>query len=115
MASRLTHLVIRCDAGNPDETEGRCGSEGSWPIRVENHTELQLAGLGVRLLRPVRKGEPERAGSALFESLRQLIESIRPCRGSRPRRATTLALTAAIWHNHHTGQPVIRSLTGYDH
>ena len=70
------HLVIRCDAGNPAETEGHCGSEGSWPIRVENHTELQLAGLGVRLLRPVRKGKPERAGSALFKPLRQLIESV---------------------------------------
>ena len=26
-----------------------------------------------------------------------------------------LALTAAIWHNHHSGQPVLRSLTAYDH
>jgi hypothetical protein len=26
-----------------------------------------------------------------------------------------LALTAAIWHNDHTGQPVMRSLTAYDH
>nr|QEO73653.1 hypothetical protein [uncultured bacterium] len=26
-----------------------------------------------------------------------------------------LALTAAIWHNDHTGQPVKRSLTAYDH
>jgi hypothetical protein len=26
-----------------------------------------------------------------------------------------LALTAAIWHNHHNGQPVARSLTAYDH
>ena len=26
-----------------------------------------------------------------------------------------LALTAAIWHNHHTGQPTLRSLTAYDH
>ena len=26
-----------------------------------------------------------------------------------------LALTAAIWHNHHTSQPVLRSLTAYDH
>jgi hypothetical protein len=24
-------------------------------------------------------------------------------------------LTAAIWHNHNTGQPVIRSLVAYDH
>jgi hypothetical protein len=26
-----------------------------------------------------------------------------------------LALTAAIWHNHSTGQPVMRSLIAYDH
>jgi hypothetical protein len=26
-----------------------------------------------------------------------------------------LALTAAIWHNHKTGQPVLRSLIAYDH
>jgi hypothetical protein len=25
------------------------------------------------------------------------------------------ALTAAIWHNDHTGAPVHRSLTAYDH
>ncbi len=26
-----------------------------------------------------------------------------------------LALTAAIWHNDHTGQPIPRSLLAYDH
>jgi hypothetical protein len=26
-----------------------------------------------------------------------------------------LALTAAIWHNDHSGQPVKRSLLAYDH
>ncbi|MGD7003842.1 IS982 family transposase, partial [Corynebacterium halotolerans] len=26
-----------------------------------------------------------------------------------------LALTAVIWHNHVTGQPVLRSLIAYDH
>ncbi len=26
-----------------------------------------------------------------------------------------LALTAAIWHNDHTGQPVKRALIAYDH
>ena len=35
-----------------------------------------LAGLGVRLLRPTRKGEPQRAGAHLFRLLRQLIESV---------------------------------------
>ena len=29
--------------------------------------------------------------------------------------ARILALTAAIWHNDKTGQPVMRSLTAYDH
>jgi hypothetical protein len=26
-----------------------------------------------------------------------------------------LALTAAIWHKHHTGQPTLPSLVAYDH
>ncbi len=26
-----------------------------------------------------------------------------------------LAMTAAIWHNHKTGQPTTRSLIAYDH
>jgi hypothetical protein len=26
-----------------------------------------------------------------------------------------LALTAAIWHNRHTSQPITRSLIAYDH
>jgi hypothetical protein len=26
-----------------------------------------------------------------------------------------LALTAAIWHNDHCGQPILRSLIAYDH
>jgi hypothetical protein len=35
-----------------------------------------LGGLGLRLLRPARKGEAERPGAGLFEPLRQLIESV---------------------------------------
>ena len=38
--------------------------------------ERQLAQWGIRLLRPARKGEAERAGSQLFKPLRQVIESI---------------------------------------
>jgi hypothetical protein len=38
--------------------------------------ERVLAGLGLRLLRPARKGEAERAGAYLFRPLRQLIESV---------------------------------------
>jgi Transposase DDE domain len=93
--------------------------------------EDQLTGMDMRLLRPARKGESERAGAHLFKPLRQVIESINETfKGQldleRHRRRTPggvmvrvlqriLALTAAIWHNDHTGQPVIRSLTAYDH
>ncbi|MFF7216907.1 IS982 family transposase [Streptomyces sp. NPDC008238] len=93
--------------------------------------EGRLAQLDVRLLRPARKGEPERAGAHLFRPLRQLIESVNDTlkgqldlerHGGRTPGGVAvrilqrlLALTAAIWHNHHTGQPTLRSLTAYDH
>ncbi|MFD9428435.1 MULTISPECIES: IS982 family transposase [unclassified Streptomyces] len=93
--------------------------------------ESRLAESGVMLLRPARKGEPERAGAGLFKPLRQLIESVNQTlkgqldlerHGGRTPAGVTvrvlqrlLALTAAIWHNHNTGGPVIRSLTAYDH
>jgi hypothetical protein len=93
--------------------------------------EDQLTGMGMRLLRPARKGESERGGAHLFKPLRQVIESINETfkgqldlerhRGRTPGGVMVsvlqriLALTAAIWHNDHTGQPVIRSLTAYDH
>jgi hypothetical protein len=93
--------------------------------------ERQPAELDVRLLRPTRKGEPERAGASLFKPLRQVIESVNESfkgqldleqhRGRTPGGVIArvmqriLALTAAIWHNDHTGQPVLRSLTAYDH
>jgi Transposase DDE domain len=93
--------------------------------------EAGLAELGVRLLRPARKGEPERAGGRLFKPLRQLIESINDTfkgqldlerHGGRTPIGVwvrilqrILALTAAIWHNHHTDQPTLRSLVAYDH
>jgi hypothetical protein len=93
--------------------------------------EQALTDRDLRLLRPARKGEPERAGALLFKPLRQTIESInqtlkgqldlerhggRTPAGVIARVLTRiLALTAAIWHNDHTGQPVKRSLTAYDH
>ncbi len=93
--------------------------------------EQQLAYLGVRLLRPARKGEPERAGSQLFRPLRQLIESVNQTlkaqldlerHGGRTVSGVTvrvlqrlLALTAAVWHNAQTGRPVMRSLIAFDH
>ena len=93
--------------------------------------EQLLAELGVRLLRPARKGEPERPGARLFKPLRQLIESVNDTfkgqldlerhGGHTPRGVWVrvlqriLALTAAIWHNHKTDQPTLRSLVAYDH
>jgi hypothetical protein len=93
--------------------------------------ETILAELGVRLLRPARKGEAERPGARLFKPLRQLIESVnqtfkgqldlerhggRSCGGVAVRvLQRILALTAAIWHNDKTGQPTLRSLVAYDH
>src|SRR5215207_2152665 len=93
--------------------------------------ERVLAELGVRLLRPARKGEPERPGAHLFKPLRQLIESVNDTfkgqldlelHGGRTPGGVAvrvlqriLALAAAIWHNHKTGQPILRSLVAYDH
>ncbi|MCR3754509.1 hypothetical protein LX88_008526 [Lentzea californiensis] len=82
-------------------------------------------------MRPARKGEPERPGARLFKPLRQTIESINQTfkgqldleqHGGRTPAGVivrvlqrVLALTTAIWHNDKTGQPVMRSLTAYDH
>jgi Transposase DDE domain len=93
--------------------------------------EQQLAEQGVRLLRPARKGEAPRTGAHLLKPLRQLIESVNDTlkgqldleqHGGRTPAGVTvrvlqriLALTAAIWHNDQTGQPIPRSLTAYDH
>jgi len=93
--------------------------------------EAALAAQGVRLLRPARTGEPARAGAHLFRPLRQVIESINQTfkgqldlerhGGHTPAGVIVrvlqriLALTAAIWHNDHTGQPIARSLLAYDH
>jgi Transposase DDE domain len=93
--------------------------------------EAELAELDVQLLRPARKGEPRRAGARLFKPLRQLIESVNDTfkgqldlerhGGHTPGGVWVrvlqriLALTAAIWHNHKTGQSTLRSLVAYDH
>ncbi|MFI1361298.1 hypothetical protein ACH4TV_48265, partial [Streptomyces sp. NPDC020898] len=39
-------------------------------------TDAELAKQDIRLLRPARKGEPERPGAPLFKPLRQVIESV---------------------------------------
>jgi len=93
--------------------------------------EAELAAQHLHLLRPARKGDRDRPGAYLFQPLRPAIESIsqtfngqldleRPG-GHTPAGVIVrvlqriLALTAAIWHNDHTGAPVHRSLTAYDH
>jgi Transposase DDE domain len=93
--------------------------------------EAALAGAGIDLLRPARKGEPERAGARFFKPLRQIIESVNDTYkgqldlerhgGHTPAGVTVrvaqriLAMTAVIWHNDHTDQPIKRSLVAYDH
>ena len=93
--------------------------------------EKDLTERELVLLRPARKGEAGRAGQGLFRPLRQVIESVNwtfkgqldlERHGGRTPEgiiarvlARILALTAAIWHNDKTSQPVKRSLTAYDH
>jgi hypothetical protein len=121
----IFHLDPTLTADRPGQT--LIGDKNYFGAEFETH----LAEAGLRLLRPARKGEPERPGSALFKPLRQTIESINQTfkgqldlerhGGHTPNGVIVrvlqriLALTAAIWHNDHTGQPVKRSLTAYDH
>ena len=93
--------------------------------------EHAVADAGIELLRRPRKGEPERPGGRFFKPLRQTVESIFDTfkgqldlerhGGHTPTGVLVrilqriLALTAAIWHNDHTGQPIKRSLLAYDH
>jgi hypothetical protein len=93
--------------------------------------ETRLADHGIELVRPARRDERPRRGAPQLKSLRQIIESINATlktklslerHGAHSRQGALvrvlqrlLALTAAIWHNHHTRQPVLRSLTAYDH
>jgi hypothetical protein len=81
-----------------------------------------LAERGVRLLRPSYRNRSPRAGEHLLKPIRQLIESVNDTlkgqldlelHGARTLAGVTarvaqrlLALTAAIWHNRATGQPV---------
>ena len=93
--------------------------------------ETTLEGAGLNLLRPARKGETPRTGATFFKPLRQSIESIFDTykgqldleqHGGHTATGVLirilqriLALTAAIWHNDHTAQPIKRSLIAYDH
>jgi hypothetical protein len=125
---RLVLLGILADGGLP-ASPGQViiGDKGYYGRDFEN----ELATAGLVLLRPARKGEPDPAGRQYFKPLRQVIESVNETlkgqldlerHGGRTVDGVTvrilqriLALVAAIWHNDATGQPVMRSLTAYDH
>ena len=117
---------------DPDLTRGRAGQT----IIGDRHYfgrdfETTLTAAGLVLLRPARKGETERPGARFFKPLRQVIESINDTlkgqlnlehHGGRTPAGVIvrvlqpiLAMTTAIWHNDHAGQPVPRSLLAHDH
>jgi hypothetical protein len=97
----------------------------------DRDTETWLNDSGITVVRPAYRTEPQRRGRGLLRAVRQSIESVNQSfkgqldlehHGGRTITGVAvrvlqrvLALTAAIWHNWHTGQPVLRSLTAYDH
>lgn len=98
---------------------------------VSAELDRWLAERGVRLLRPSYRNRTPRPGEHLLKPVRQLIESVNDTlkgqldlelHGGRSIEGVTarvaqrlLAMTAAIWHNRATGQPLTRSLIAYDH
>jgi hypothetical protein len=97
----------------------------------DRNTETWLNDSGITVIRPAYRTEPARPGRNLLRAVRQTIESVNDTfkgqldleqHGGRTITGVAvrvlqrvLALTAAIWHNWHTGQPVMRSLIAYDH
>jgi hypothetical protein len=93
--------------------------------------ERRLAEHNIQLLRPALRNEARRWGAAVLRQIRQLIESVNDTLkgqldleqhgGRNPEGVAVrvaqriLAMSAAIWHNFHTGQPITRSLIAYDH
>ncbi|MDX8055217.1 IS982 family transposase [Lentzea sp. BCCO 10_0798] len=98
---------------------------------VSRELDAFLAERGVRLLRPSYRNRTPHPAEHLLKPVRQLIESVNDTlkgqldlelHGGRTIDGVTariaqrvLALTAAIWHNRATGQPITRSLIAYDH
>ncbi len=101
--------------------------KGYVSVELDDH----LHARGADLLRPSYRNRAPRPGQALLAPIRQLIESVSDTltgqldlelHGGRslvgvatPVARQLPALTAAIWHNPATGQPVTRSLIAYDH
>ncbi len=98
---------------------------------ISAELDTYLRDRGVELLRPSYRNRPPRPGQRLLAPIRQLIESVHDTlkgqldlelHGGRSLAGVTarvaqrlLALTAAIWHNRATGQPITRSLIAFDH
>lgn len=111
------------------------GRRGLTIIADKGYTSRELDSYlterGVALLRPSYRNRTPRPGEHLLKPVRQLVESIfdtlkgqldlelhggRSIDGVGVRVGQRLlAMTAAIWHNRATGQPVTRSLIAYDH
>jgi hypothetical protein len=117
---------------DPTLTHGRPGLTliaGKGYVSAE--LDHYLTEHGATLLRPSYRNRAPRPGEQLLKPIRQLIESVndtlegqldlelhcgRSITGDGARIGQRLlALTAAIWHNRATGQPVTRSLIAYDH
>ncbi|MBM7860314.1 hypothetical protein JOD27_004120 [Lentzea nigeriaca] len=98
---------------------------------ISRELDTFLTERGVRLLRPNYRNRAPHPAEHLLKPVRQLIESVNDTlkgqldlelHGGRTIDGVTariaqrlLALTAAIWHNRATGQPVTRSLIAFDH
>jgi hypothetical protein len=98
---------------------------------VSAELDTFLTERNIALLRPSYRNKAPRPGEHLLGPVRQLIESVndtlkgqldlelhggRSPHGVAARIAQRiLAMTAAIWHNRATAQPITRSLIAYDH
>jgi hypothetical protein len=60
----------------PDLATHRCGRPSSGDKNYYGRDFEATLAAGMSLLRPSRKGEPERAGGHRFKPLRQIIESV---------------------------------------
>jgi hypothetical protein len=98
---------------------------------VSAELDRYLTEHGIGLLRPSYRNRAPHPAQHLLKPIRQVIESVNDTlkgqldlelHGGRTIEGVTarvaqrvLAMTAAIWHNRATGQPVTRSLIAYDH
>jgi hypothetical protein len=98
---------------------------------VSAELDRWLTDRGIRLIRPSYRNRAPHPAQHLLKPIRQLTESVndtlkgqldlelhggRSIEGVGARIAQRIpAMTAAIWHNRATGQPLTRSLIAYDH